>query len=51
METDEAGKMARLNALRGELMDPAIERHHWHVVKLKGDGTLVEFGSIVDAVQ
>jgi adenylate cyclase len=50
MGTDEAGTLSRLNALRRELIDPAIAAHSGRVVKLMGDGALVEFASAVDAV-
>ena len=44
------GLCARLNALRRELIDPAIAAHSGRIVKLMGDGALVEFASAVDAV-
>jgi adenylate cyclase len=50
MGIDEARTLARLNALRRELIDPAIAAHSGHIVKLMGDGALVEFASAVDAV-
>jgi adenylate cyclase len=50
METDEAGTHARLKALRKEYIEPRIAEHHGRLVKLTGDGALVEFGSVVDAV-
>jgi adenylate cyclase len=50
MGIDEAGTLARLNALRRELTDPTIAAHSGRIVKLMGDGVLVEFGSAVDAV-
>jgi adenylate cyclase len=50
MEIDEADTLARLKALRRDLVDPCIARHGGRVVKLMGDGALVEFGSVVDAV-
>jgi adenylate cyclase len=50
MGTDEAGTLSRLNALRRALIDPAIAAHSGRIVKLMGDGALVEFASAVDAV-
>ena len=50
MGLDEAGTLSRLNALRRELIDPAIAGHSGRIVKLMGDGALVEFASAVDAV-
>ena len=48
---DEEGTMRRLRALRAELIDPAIQTHRGHIVKTMGDGFLVEFSSVVDAVR
>jgi formylglycine-generating enzyme required for sulfatase activity/class 3 adenylate cyclase len=50
MGRDEAGTLSRLNALRREVIDPAIAAHSGRIVKLMGDGALVEFASAVDAV-
>ena len=50
MGVDEAGTLARLKALRKDVFDPRIAEHGGRIVKLMGDGTLVEFGSVVDAV-
>ena len=50
MGMDEAGTLSRLNALRRELIDPTIAAHSGRIVKLMGDGALVEFASAVDAV-
>src|SRR5271169_5247852 len=50
MGIDEAGTLSRLNALRRELIDPTIAAHAGRMVKLMGDGALVEFASAVDAV-
>ena len=50
MGNDEAGTLSRLNALRRDLIDPTIAAHSGRVVKLMGDGALVEFASAVDAV-
>ena len=48
---DEEGTLARLRALRSDLIDPAIAAHHGRTVKRTGDGSLVEFRSVVDAVR
>jgi TolB-like protein/class 3 adenylate cyclase len=48
---DEEGTIARLRELRSELVDPAVARHRGRIVKTMGDGFLIEFPSIVDAVQ
>ena len=50
MAADEAGTLDRLKSLRKDLVDPKIAEHHGRIVKLMGDGALVEFASIVDAV-
>ena len=50
MEADEAGTIARLRAVRAEAADPLIAQHHGRLVKLMGDGALVVFESVVDAV-
>jgi len=50
MGLDEAGTLSHLNALRRELIDPTIAAHAGRIVKLMGDGALVEFASAVDAV-
>ena len=50
MELDEVGTLVALKTHREELVDPVIAEHHGRIVKLMGDGTLVEFASIVDAV-
>jgi adenylate cyclase len=50
MGIDEVGTLSRLNALRRELIDPTIAAHSGRIVKLMGDGALVEFASAVDAV-
>ena len=50
MGEDEVGTLERLQACRRELIDPAIEEFRGRVVKLMGDGALVEFASVVDAV-
>ena len=48
---DEDGTLARLRALRSDLIDPTIAVHNGPVVKRTGDGALVEFRSVVDAVR
>ncbi len=48
---DEERTLARLRALRSDLNDPTIALHHGRVVKRTGDGVLVEFKSVVDAVR
>ncbi len=50
MAADEAGTLTSLKAIRRELIEPKTTEHHGRVVKLIGDGTLMEFGSVVDAV-
>src|SRR6476660_1808926 len=49
--TDEEGTLAQLKALRKTFFDPKIAGHHGRIVKNTGDGALVEFGSVVDAVR
>jgi adenylate cyclase len=51
MGADEEGTLERLKALRGELLDPKIAEHRSRIVKTTGDGMLVEFASVVDAVR
>ena len=51
MGADEVGTLARLKTCRREVVDPAIEEFRGRIVKLMGDGALVEFASVVDAVQ
>src|SRR5712671_5790126 len=51
MGADEEGTLERLQALRRELLDPKIAEHRGRVVKTTGDGLLVEFASVVDAVR
>ena len=51
MGTDEEGTLARLKAVRKALVDPAIASHRGRIVKTTGDGMLVEFASVVDAVR
>ena len=49
--TDEEGTLARLRALRAELVDPTVATHRGRIVKTAGDGILIEFASVVDAVR
>src|SRR5947207_2031089 len=51
MGADEEGTLARLKAARAELIDPTIARHNGRIVKTAGDGMLVEFHSVVDAMR
>src|ERR1700730_18102348 len=51
MGIDEEGTLERLKAHRRELIDPKIGEHHGRIVKTTGDGMLVEFPSVVDAVK
>jgi adenylate cyclase len=48
---DEEGTIRRLTALRVELIDPAIQSNRARIVKTTGDGILIEFASVVDAVR
>ena len=50
MSIDEVRTLEALKAHRRELLDPAIAAHHGRIVKTTGDGALVEFASVVDAV-
>src|SRR5260370_11809589 len=51
MGADEEGTLAALKALRRELADPKIKEHRGRIVKTTGDGLLIEFASVVDAVR
>ena len=51
MGAEEEGTLERLKALRRELVDPKIAEHKGRIVKTTGDGLLVEFASVVDAVR
>src|SRR5438067_3899730 len=51
MGGDEEGTLAALKAIRCELGDPKIKEHRGRIVKTTGDGLLVEFQSVVDAVR
>jgi adenylate cyclase len=48
---DEDRRLARLRALRSDLIDPTIAVHHGRIVKRTGDGSIIEFRSVVDAVR
>src|SRR6516162_4357868 len=50
MGADEAGTLAALKRHRETVFDPAVVANNGRIVKLIGDGTIVEFGSVVDAV-
>ncbi len=51
MEIDEMGTLARLRSHRIELIDPAIAKNRGNIIKTTGDGVLVEFQSVADAVR
>src|SRR3954471_22785209 len=51
MEVDETGTLARLKTHRLELIDPAIAKNKGRIIKTTGDGLLVEFQSVTEAVQ
>jgi adenylate cyclase len=51
MDADEEGTLAQLKAHRRELVDPKISEHRGRIVKTTGDGMLVEFASVVDALR
>ena len=51
MGADEVGTLARMRTLRADLIDPGIGAHNGRIVKTTGDGLLVEFASVVDAVE
>jgi len=48
---DEVGTLERLRVLRRELADPMIKEHRGRIVRITGDGLLVEFNSVVDGVR
>jgi class 3 adenylate cyclase len=50
IESNEAATLATIKALRAEVIDPLLAEHNGRIVKLMGDGALVEFHSVVDAV-
>ena len=51
MEEDEAGTHTRLEGLKAEILDPLVSNHRGRIVKLMGDGFLIEFSSVVDALE
>jgi adenylate cyclase len=51
MGADEEGTLERLKALRADVIDPKIAEHRGRIVKTTGDGLLIEFGSVVDALR
>ena len=51
MGADEEGTLADLKAHRRELIDPLLTQHQGRIVKTTGDGLLIEFGSVIDAVR
>jgi adenylate cyclase len=51
IEADEEGTLGPLKTLRNEIIDPRIAGHHGRIVKTTGDGLLVEFASVVDALR
>jgi adenylate cyclase len=50
MEADESGTLAEIGKLREKVLDPLLAEHRGRIVKLVGDGAVMEFGSVVDAV-
>src|SRR5260370_14371001 len=48
---DEEGTIRRLRDIRAEAIDPAVSLHRGRIVKTTGDGLLIEFASVVDAVR
>ena len=51
MQVDEAGMLAALKARRTEMLQPLMSTHHGRIIKIMGDGVLVEFASAVNAVE
>ena len=51
MEADEGGTLSALKAIRRELGDPKVKEHRGRIVKTTGDGLLIEFASVIDAVR
>src|SRR5262245_51075604 len=50
MQADEAGTMAALKSRRTEILQPLVSKHHGRIIKVMGDGVLVEFPSAIEAV-
>jgi adenylate cyclase len=50
MQADEAGTLAALKSRRSEILQPLVSKHHGRIIKVMGDGVLVEFASAVEAV-
>ena len=50
MQADEAGTLAALKSRRTEILQPLVSKHHGRIIKVMGDGVLVEFASAVEAV-
>src|SRR5690348_1018203 len=51
MQADEAGTLAALKVRRSGVLQPIVSKHRGRVVKLMGDGVLIDFASAVDAVE
>jgi len=51
IEADEEGTLNRLRSIRADIIDPKITQHRGRIVKTTGDGLLVEFSSVVDALR
>ena len=51
MQADEAGTLAALKSRRTEILQPLVSKHHGRIIKVMGDGVLVEFASAVEAVR
>jgi adenylate cyclase len=51
MSSDEEGTLSRIKSLRRDVIEPKVKAHHGRVFKITGDGVLVEFSSLVEAVR
>ena len=51
MGADEEGTLAALKAIRREIGDPKVKEHRGRILKTTGDGLVIEFSSVVDAVR